>query len=125
MQAKLNMMDNILPHKVKTNNSSFLIEKSEERVRRQDEGTGRQALIDDTKRALMMATCPAELEMHRVINPGRNDTHPKIKPVIRPGIRRANAAQVRSGGDQRDVASAEDEHDGDWKETYAVENPRG
>lgn len=44
---------------------SFLIEKWEEMVRRQDEQTGPQAPIDDTKRAIMMDACLVELERRR------------------------------------------------------------
>lgn len=65
------------PPKGKVDNVSFLIEQWEEMVRKQDGRTGRQALTDDTKRAIMMKLCPPELERHLVLNSDRYDAHPK------------------------------------------------
>lgn len=44
---------------------------------RQDERTGRRALTDETKRAIMMGMCLAELGRHLVLNSDRHDTYPK------------------------------------------------
>lgn len=60
-------MRNILkPPKSKLDSMSFLMEMLEERVRRQDERTDRQALTDDTKRAVMMDMYLVELEKARL-----------------------------------------------------------
>lgn len=76
-QANLNLMNRILkPPKGRDDNISFMIEPWEDTVRRQDERTGRPALSDDTKRAIMMFMCPAELDRHLVLNPGRRETYP-------------------------------------------------
>lgn len=42
-------------------------------VLRQDERTGRQALSDDVKQAIMMDMCPAGLERRLVLNSDRNE----------------------------------------------------
>lgn len=79
-QANLNLMSRILkPPKGKVDHIFFLIGKWEEVVRRQDERTGRQALADDMGRAIMMDTCPAELENHLILNSDRFDKDPKTK----------------------------------------------
>lgn len=59
-QASLKPMSRMAkPPKGKLENVSFLIEKSEETVKRQDGRTGRQTLTDDMKRAKMMDVWPA------------------------------------------------------------------
>lgn len=45
--------------------------------------TGRQALTDQTMRAIMMDTCQVELERHLVLKSDRDDTYPKVNAAIR------------------------------------------
>lgn len=103
----------------KISNVSFLIEKWEETVRRQDERTRRQALNDDTKRAIMMDMCPPELERHLLLNSDRYDTCAKVKAAIRD-----YGEQMRHKSDPMEVVEmagdGDDEYDGEWEEVHAV-----
>lgn len=65
---------------------SFLIENWKDMLRRQDEPPGRQALTDDTTRAIMMDMCSAELERHLMLNPDRYDMYPKVKSAIKDDV---------------------------------------
>lgn len=81
--ANVNLMSKILkPPKGKVESISFLMEKSDEMVRRPDERIRRQALTDDSKRAIMMGMCPPELQRHLVLNFDRYDTYPKVRSAI-------------------------------------------
>lgn len=64
-------------------------------VRRQDERTGRQALTDDTKRAIVMDMCPPEMERHFVLNSDRYDTYPKLKSAIRDYVEQCATSLAR------------------------------
>lgn len=48
-----------------------------------DEITGRQALNDDTKQAVVMDMCRVELERHLVLHSDRRGMYPKVKSANR------------------------------------------
>lgn len=96
-RATLNVMSKIwTPPKGKTDNLSFPIEEWEEMVRRQDQRTGRQALTDGTKKAIMMDMCPIELERRLVLNSDRHDAYECQKGNH--GLHRAAESCVRFTG---------------------------
>lgn len=101
-----------------------LHEKWEVMVRRQDGRTGGQALADDTKRAMMIDTCPVQLERHLVLNPDRYDTDPKIKSAVREYVE-----QMRHEADPVDTNKnsypIEEEHDGEWEQVYTIGDFKG
>lgn len=100
--ANLNLMSNIhKPCRGNLENMPFLIDKREGLVRRQKEGTGHQALTDDTKSANMMDTCPDEIEHHFVPDSDRYDWYSKVKDG-HPGLCRTDMPQVRHHGYRRD-----------------------
>lgn len=105
-------------------NSSFLIEKWKDMVRRQDERTGRQALADDTKRTIMMDMCPMELDRHLVPNSGRYVTYPKGKAAVRDYLE-----QMRDKSDPMEVGemsdAADEVHEDGWEEVQAVARAHG
>lgn len=103
----------------KLESMSWFIEKWEEMVRRQDERTGRQALTDDTKRAIVMDMCPVHLERHPVLNSDWHGTDPKAKSAIRDDVEQT---WHRSAPLEIDDMSypTEEEHDCQWEEAYAV-----
>lgn len=81
--ANYNIMSNLLKHpKGNIVNMSFFIDKSEELQRRQDERTGRQAVGDDTKTAIMMDMCRVGLERRLAFNFNRHDTSPTVQRAI-------------------------------------------
>lgn len=69
--------------KGKVGDISFLIDNLEDMVRCQEDTTGTQAVIDGTKRAIIMDMCPAELDKHLIIRSNRFDLYPKVKTAIR------------------------------------------
>lgn len=77
--ANLSIKSEILkPPRGEIDNLSPIVEKWEEMVRRRDGRTGRQALTDDTKRAIIMDMCESELERDSEPNSDRHDTNPKV-----------------------------------------------
>lgn len=52
-------------------------------MRRQQERTGRRALTDDTKQALILELCVVALERHLLIDSDRYGTYPKPNSVSR------------------------------------------
>lgn len=100
-QADSNFMSNILnAPSCKTGNVSLPTEKWEEMVRRQDDRTGRLALTNYTKRAIMKETCDAKSERHTVLNSVRREMRPNSQAGYR-GL----GAHIGSDGDRRDVVS--------------------
>lgn len=94
-------------------------------VRRQDERTGRQALTDDAKRAIMMDVCLDELKRHLALNYfDRYDTYPKAKSAIRDYVE-----LMRHNSDPMEIdemaKAAEEEYEGKWEEVHAVGNAKG
>lgn len=82
--AHLNLMSRILKlPKGKANSISFVTEKWEDVVMRIGERTGRQALTDDMKRAIIMEKRPSECEKHLILNADRFDTYPKSEAAVR------------------------------------------
>lgn len=77
------MSKTVTPPKGKVHNITFQVEKWEEMVRRRDERTARNALTDDTSKAILMDMCPAELERHLMRNSDMFDMYPKVGPAIR------------------------------------------
>lgn len=77
------MSKTLKPPKGNIETISIFLDQLQEMVCRQDEHTGRQALTDDAKRAIMMDMCPVELERHLMLNSDRCDTYPKAMSGIR------------------------------------------
>lgn len=92
-------------------------------VRRPGERTGRQTLTNDTKRVVMMDTCPPELERHLVLKPDRYDTHPKVKSAMRDHVE-----QMRHKLDPMDIGDVtwhrEEDYEDEWEEVQVSAAPR-
>lgn len=124
-QANVNVMSKTLkPPKGNIDNRECFIENGEERVRRQDERIGRQAMTDDTTLAMVMDMCLVDIERHLVLDFGRHDTYPKLKPAMMDCVE-----QTRHKPDPMDIDEMsrphEEEHDGAWEDVYAVGISKG
>lgn len=96
---------------------SFLMQKWEEI---QDKGVGRQALIDDTKRAVVVDTYACELEKRLILNLGRFDTYPKVKTAIRDYVE-----QMRRTSELGEIAPLAGDDGEGWEEVHAIGRAKG
>lgn len=110
-------MNHMLTPQGKIDDISLFVEQWGNMVRRHDERTGRQALTDDTQIPIMMDMCPTELGRHLVLHSDQYGSYPKVMPGNMEYVVHNRSDPV---GPDEMLYPADDEHDGEWEEVYAV-----